>query len=459
MKLLIIGAGYVGLVTGSCMAEMGHHVTCLDIDESKIQQLKTSKIPFYEAGLEELVKRNVDSGRLIFTTNYTESVPDSDVCFICVHTPMSEDGQANLTYVKNVAKELATHMEDYKVIVNKSTVPVGTAALVHGIIADTLKSRGVAIEYDVVSNPEFLTEGCAVANCMKPNRVVLGVDNPRVGLIMKEIYAPFMLSHDRLITMDIPSAEMTKYAANIMLASRVSLMNELAGICEKVGANIDTVRIGIGSDQRIGYKFIYAGAGFGGSCLPKDIRALQALARDNDCAHPMLQAIEAVNEKQKLLMGSKIIGYFNERDGIEGKVIGILGLSFKPDTDDMRRAPSLTLIQQLLDTGAKVRLYDPIAMEQAKKFIPDHASIYWAKDEEDVAGSADALALVTEWKQFRLLDFPKLRLHMNGNAFFDGRNQYIPQKMTDAGFNYISIGKQPHFCVSEEESTLTTVES
>ncbi|MEM1282450.1 MAG: UDP-glucose/GDP-mannose dehydrogenase family protein [Chlamydiota bacterium] len=459
MKLLIIGAGYVGLVTGSCMAEMGHHVTCLDIDETKIEQLRKGKIPFYETGLEELVKRNVDAGRLTFTSSYHESVRDADVCFICVHTPMSQDGQANLLFVKNVAKELATHMNNYKIIVNKSTVPVGTASMVHDIIAETLSSRGVTIEYDVVSNPEFLTEGCAISNCMKPDRVVLGVDNPRVGMIMKEIYAPFMLSHDRLIIMDIPSAEMTKYAANIMLASRVSLMNELAGLCEKVGANIDTVRIGIGSDQRIGYKFIYAGVGFGGSCLPKDLRALQALARENDCAHPMLQAIEAVNEKQKFLMGNKIIDYFNERDGVKGKVIGILGLSFKPDTDDMRRAPSLTLIQQLLDAGASVRLYDPIAMEQAKKVIPDHSSIYWASDEGDAADTADALALVTEWKQFRLLDFPDLKVRMNGHAFFDGRNQYVPQKMVDAGFDYISIGKKTFYSIPEQSPSLTTMET
>jgi UDPglucose 6-dehydrogenase len=459
MKLLIIGAGYVGLVTGSCMAEMGHHVTCLDIDENKIAELNKGKIPFYETGLEELVKRNIDAGRLTFTSNYEDSVPQSDVCFICVHTPMSEDGQADLTFVKNVAKAIATHMDCYKVIVNKSTVPVGTAALVHDIIANTLESREKSIEFDVVSNPEFLTEGCAVANCMKPDRVVLGVNNPRVAMIMKEIYSPFMLSHDRLITMDIPSAEMTKYAANIMLASRVSLMNELAGICEQVGANIDTVRIGIGSDQRIGYKFIYAGAGFGGSCLPKDLRALQALARSNGCPSPMLHAIEEVNEKQKTLMGNKITEYFNEREGISGKVIGILGLSFKPDTDDMRRAPSITLIQQLLDAGAKVRLFDPIAMDQAKKVIPDHASIYWAKDEEDVANTTDALTLITEWKQFRLLNFTQLKKRMNGCAFFDGRNQYTPQKMVEAGFDYISIGKQPYYCQSSDEPTLSTIES
>lgn len=446
MKLLIIGAGYVGLVTGSCLAEMGHHVTCLDIDQSKIDLLETGKIPFYETGLEELVKRNIEAGRLSFTNSYAESVPYHDVCFICVHTPMGEDGHANLSFVKTVAKEIATHMNEYKVIVNKSTVPVGTGALVKSIVTSTLEARGASLEFDVVSNPEFLTEGSAVANCMKPDRVILGVDNPRVAMIMKEIYAPFMLSHDRLIIMDIPSSEMTKYAANIMLASRVSLMNELARVCEKVGANIDTVRIGIGSDQRIGYKFIYAGVGFGGSCLPKDLKAMQALAVENNTSPTMLKAIEEVNETQKLLLGNKIIDYFEERGGIAGRTIGILGLSFKPDTDDMREAPSLTLIDQLLSAGAKLKLFDPIAKDSAKKVIQENSSLIWAKNELDVAEGADALALVTEWKQFRLLDFETIKEKMAGRAFFDGRNQYLPEKMNSHGLDYISIGKQASLC-------------
>lgn len=453
MKLLIIGSGYVGLVTGSCMAEMGHHVVCLDTDEKKIELLQGGEIPFYEGGLEELVKRNIKAGRLSFTSNYRESVQQSDICFICVPTPMSACGEADLSFVKAAAVGIASHMENYKIVVNKSTVPVGTAAFVQSIIADTLKSRAAAIEFDVISNPEFLTEGNAISNYMKPDRIILGVDNPRVALIMKEIYAPFMVSHDRMIVMDIPSAEMTKYAANIMLAARISLMNEFATICEEVGANIDTVRIGIGSDHRIGYKFLYAGTGFGGSCLPKDLRALQALARKKHCPHPMLQAIEAVNERQKSLIGNKISAYFNQRGVIADRVIGILGLSFKPDTDDMRQAPSLTLIQQLLADGATLRLFDPIAMQQAKHVIPHNAAIYWAQDEADAANGADALVLMTEWKQFRLLDFAALKKCMRGNAFFDGRNQYIPQKMAHYGFDYISIGKEPCYKELAKESS------
>lgn len=456
MKLLIIGAGYVGLVTGTCMAEMGHQVTCLDIDREKIDLLRSGRIPFYEPGLEELVKRNLLSKRLQFSDSYSESVASSDVCFICVHTPMSKSGEADLTYVRAVALEIAAHMDSYKVIINKSTVPVGTAAMVKALVAETLQKRGLSVEFDVVSNPEFLTEGCAVSNCMKPDRVILGVDNPRVALIVKEIYSPFMVSHDRLFIMEIPSAEMTKYAANAMLASRVSLMNELAAICEEVGASIDDVRVGIGSDARIGYKFIYAGCGFGGSCLPKDLRALRALGQSHGAATTMLDAIGEVNERQKGLLARKIIAYFEERGGLKGKSIGLLGLSFKPDTDDMRQAPSLTLIEQLLAEGAKLKLFDPVAMERAKRAIPLSKEISFVEDEMMAAEGVDALALLTEWKQFRLLDFEGILAAMRGRAFFDGRNQYSPEKMAAYGFDYISIGKRPRIREGAQNELMTT---
>jgi len=445
MDLLIIGVGYVGLVTGACMAEMGHNVTCLDINEAKIKELKQGHIPFYESGLKELVLRNISANRLHFTTDYAASVKQNKVCFICVDTPTGDSGHANLQFVEGVARSIAENMDSHKIIVNKSTVPVGTATLVRKIISETLESKNVDITFDVVSNPEFLAEGNAVADCMKPNRVILGVDNDSVAEIMHDIYSPFMISHDRVITMDILSAEMTKYAANIMLASRISLMNELAGLCENVGANIDFVRVGIGSDQRIGYKFIYPGLGFGGSCLPKDLRALQALAKDCNYPTPMLAAIEDVNQRQKRSFGTKIIEYFSERGPVSGKTIGILGLSFKPDTDDMREAPSLILIRQLLESGCRVRLYDPIAMEKAKDLIGDHPEIYWCADEKEVALGAHALVLVTEWKQFRLLNLTELLGNMIGHAFFDGRNQYSPQKMKELGFDYFSIGKNPVF--------------
>lgn len=450
MKLLIIGVGYVGLVTGSCMAEMGHVVTCLDIDSEKISELKKGKIPFYEIGLESIVKKNFSEGRLIFTDCYSEAMLNAEVCFICVDTPTSHDNHANLKYVKEVASSIGEHLNEYKIIVNKSTVPIGTATLVKEIIKNKLMERKIEVDFDIVSNPEFLAEGNAVNNCLKPDRVIIGSDSDKAKTIMKEIYAPFMLNHERFITMDIPSAEMTKYAANVMLASRVSLMNELAGLCEKVGANIDLVRIGIGSDHRIGYKFIYPGIGFGGSCLPKDIKALKALANDFQYETPILSAIQEVNERQKRHIGNKIIEYFQCRNGIENKVIGILGLSFKPDTDDMREAPSLTLIHQLLQAGFTLKLYDPIAMNQAKKVLEGIKHLSWCNNEKEVAKQADALVLVTEWRQFRFLDLKSLKEVMKGNAFFDGRNQYSYEKMAEAGFDYICIGKIPllsnHLC-------------
>lgn len=445
MILLVVGTGYVGLVTGTCFAEMGHTVICLDIDQHKIDLLNQGIIPLYEPGLEEMVKRNVKAHRLRFTTNYAESVGAALICFLAVDTPETEEGSADLTYLKRAARMVAEHMHEYKVIVNKSTVPVGTAPQIAQIVRETLTARNMHIEFDVVSNPEFLKEGNAVNDFMKPDRVIIGVDNVRVAAIMKEIYSPFMLSHERILMMDVPSAEMTKYAANAMLAARISFMNELAGLCEMNGADINKVRKGIGADKRIGYNFLYAGAGFGGSCLPKDIRALRAQARALQYETPILDSIEEVNNRQKQLIGKKVQEHFSSRGGLAQKTIGILGLAFKPDTDDMRSAPSLTLIAQLLEEGACLRLFDPVAMENAKKLIPDSPLITWCQDEHDTAFDADALVLMTEWKQFRLLDFPGILAKMRGNVFFDGRNQYSPEDMARKGFNYFCIGYRPAF--------------
>jgi UDPglucose 6-dehydrogenase len=445
MKLLVIGTGYVGLVAGACLAEMGHHVICLDINKEKIEMLQKGIIPIYEPGLEEMVKRNVNAHRLSFTTDYARSVASATVCFIAVDTPVTPNGDADLRQVSSVATSIAEHMDGYRIIVNKSTVPVGTANMVAEIIRTHLEKRSVSYDFDVVSNPEFLKEGNAIQDYMKPDRVIIGSNKESVIAIMKEIYSPFMLNHERLIVMDVASAEMTKYAANAMLATRISFMNELAGLCELTGADINKVRRGIGSDKRIGYSFLYAGPGFGGSCLPKDIRALRSHAEQLDYPMPIIDAVETINMLQKQVVGKKIFEYFGSQD-LKGKTIGILGLSFKPDTDDMREAPSLILIEQLLDAGAKVRLYDPVAMDNAKKIIPHSLSITWCSDELDAASGADALALITEWKQFRFLDFAAILSQMNGKAFFDGRNQYNPQEMAKKGFDYIGIGMAPVSC-------------
>ncbi len=447
MKILVVGTGYVGLVTGACFAEMGHHVICLDIDHEKIHQLRAGKVPIFEPGLEEIVTRNVQAGRLFFTTDYAEGVSSALVCFIAVSTPASEDGSADMSYVKQCAEQIAMKMNGYKIIVNKSTVPVGTVQVVTQTINETLLKRGVQYEFDVISNPEFLKEGDAINDFMKPDRIVIGVENARGGALMQELYAPFNLSHDRILIMDPLSAEMTKYAANAMLASRISFMNEMAGICEKVGADITKVRKGIGSDKRIGYSFLYAGAGYGGSCFPKDIKALCAMAEKHAYDTPLLDAIEAVNATQKELIGNKILHYFSEK--VSGKVIAIWGLSFKPGTDDMREAPSLVLIRFLLESGAYVRLFDPVAMPKAKKMFKKSPQICWCQDEFEAAQGADAIALMTEWKQFRFVDFEKILPTMRGQAFFDGRNQYHPEEMAAKGFDYISIG-QPVALASAE---------
>lgn len=443
MNILVIGTGYVGLVSGTCLAEMGHHVICLDINKTKINSLNQGAIPIYEPGLEEMVKRNVKAHRLSFTTDYATSIATSTVCFICVDTPISPEGHANMDFVKAVSLSLAEHMNDYKVIVNKSTVPVGSASLVRQLIASTLEKQGRNVPFDVVSNPEFLKEGNAVNDFMKPDRVIIGTSSPKAAAIMQEIYSPFMLSHERLLIMDLASAEMTKYAANAMLATRISFMNELAGLCEITGADINKVRKGIGADKRIGYHFLYPGPGFGGSCLPKDIKALRSHASSLGYQMSLLEAVENVNNRQKSVLGNKIAAYFAEHGGLQDKTIAILGLAFKPDTDDMREAASLKLISQLLNAGANLRVYDPVAMENAKKIVGDSKRITWCDDELQTADGAHAIALVTEWKQFRFLDFATLLPQMQGRGFFDGRNQYNPLDMAKKGFDYFCIGLAP----------------
>ncbi len=441
MNLLVIGTGYVGLVTGTCFAEMGHHVVCLDVDKPKIRGLQQGRVPFFEPGLEALVKRNVQAKRLAFTTSYVEGLSQSLVCFLAVPTPSAEDGSADLSYLEAALGQIASHMNDYKILVVKSTVPIGTGAHVKQFMQKLLCVRRTTAEFDVVSNPEFLKEGDAVQDFMKPDRVILGVDNPRVEALMRELYSPFTLSHERVIVMDIPSAEMTKYAANVMLATRVSLMNELAGLCELTGANICKVRSGIGADQRIGYKFLYPGVGYGGSCFPKDIRALKAKGESLGYKMAIITAADEVNNRQKHLMGKKVAAYFAEKGGLNQKTIALWGLAFKPETDDMREAPSLTLIEYLLGQECSLRLYDPVSMENTKKILGAHSSITWCVDEFDAASGADAVVLMTEWKQFRFVDFAPVLAKMKGHAFFDGRNQYKPADMAKKGFDYISIGK------------------
>lgn len=436
MNILIIGTGYVGLVTGACFAEMGHVVTCYDIDNLKIENLKKGIIPIYEPGLEEMIHRNQKSNRLHFTTDVAAAVKGSTVCILATPTPSAPDGSCDVSYVLEAAKSIASHMTDYRVIVTKSTVPVGTSKKIRETIEAHLKKP---IPFDVVSNPEFLKEGCAVSDCMKPDRIILGVETENAAKLMKDIYKAFTLNHDRIVVMDPASAEMTKYVANAMLATRISFMNEMAGLCERLGANIHNVRQGIGSDHRIGYHFLYAGVGYGGSCFPKDIRALEALAHSVGYDTPILKAVDAVNEKQKQVLAKKIASYFDLQGGIRQKTIAIWGLSFKPDTDDLREAPALKLIEDLLAQGAYLRLYDPISMPKAQEKLHS-PQITWCQDEYHAAEQSDAIALLTEWKQFRFVNFDTVLTKMKGKAFFDGRNQYRKDAMTTQGFHYFGIG-------------------
>ncbi len=423
MKLTIIGTGYVGLVTGTCFSEMGNRVYCVDIDDNKINDLKKGIVPIFEPGLKELVIRNSENNNLIFTTELNEGLNDSDICFIAVNTPMANDGTADLQYVMAAAKEIGQLMSHDLIVINKSTVPVGTADKVKKIINKELELRGEKFSINVVSNPEFLKEGAAVEDFMHPDRVIIGSDNEEVIEVIKELYFPFTLNHERFITMDIRSAEMTKYASNAMLATRISFMNEMANICERVGADINLVREGIGSDKRIGYSFLYAGIGYGGSCLPKDINALIKTADDYNYDLRILKEVESVNNKQKLLLVNKIIKRFG--NDLTGYTFTVWGLSFKAGTDDMREAPSIIIINKLIELGAKIKAYDPKAMDIAKKYyFKDNPNIKFYDNKYEAVNNANAILLVTEWKDFRSPDFDEIIKRIKNKIIFDGRNQY-----------------------------------
>lgn len=436
MNIAIVGTGYVGLVSGACFAEMGINVTCVDIDSAKIEKLHQGIMPIYEPGLEDLVLRNVREGRLQFTTDLTSCLDDTDVVFSAVGTPPDEDGSADLRYVLEVARTVGRHMNKYLVLVTKSTVPVGTAPKVRMAVQEELDKRGVNIPFDIASNPEFLKEGAAIKDFMSPDRVVVGVESEKARELMERLYRPFTLNGYPILVMDVPSAEMTKYAANAMLATRICFMNDIANLCERVGANVDNVRKGMGSDPRIGKHFLYAGCGYGGSCFPKDVKALAHTGIENGYPMRVIEAVEAVNEAQKNIVFEKLLRAF---DGdLRGKVIAMWGLSFKPETDDMREAPSLVVIEKLIEAGAVVRAYDPIAMEETHRRIGD--KITYCKDMYEAVIDADALALLTEWKQFRMPSWSIIRKAMRNHVVVDGRNIYDPQELQDNGFTYSRIG-------------------
>lgn len=443
MKITIIGTGYVGLVTGTCFADMGNEVWCVDVDQEKLDKLAQGIIPIYEKGLEEMVKENVSQHRLHFTKDLSQALATSQVCFIAVGTPMTEDGSADLQYVLGVAKEIGETMVHPMYIVDKSTVPVGTAEKVKETVQKALDVRGSDLTFQVISNPEFLKEGSAVADCMKPDRIVIGAENDDSQDMMKELYKPYVRNNENFILMDVKSAEMTKYTANAMLATKISFMNEISNICEKVGADVNQVRQGIGSDVRIGYHFIYPGCGYGGSCFPKDVQALIKTSKDFSYTPSLLQAVEKVNDAQKLLLLEKIKGHFGA--DLSGNVFGIWGLSFKPDTDDMRESPVIPLIFGLLEAGATVQVYDPKAMDVAKSYyFKDVSGMTYCKNKYDVLDGAAALVLVTEWKEFRSPDFPEIEKRLEKPVIFDGRNQYDGVQMEKQGFVYYPIGVGKH---------------
>jgi UDPglucose 6-dehydrogenase len=440
LKISVIGTGYVGLVTGTCMAEVGNEVLCLDVDPQKIEMLKSGGIPIYEPGLEEMVKRNVAAGRLHFTTDCEESVKFGQIQFIAVGTPPDEDGSADLQYVVAAARNIGRHMTDYKLVVDKSTVPVGTADKVKAALTEELAKRGVAIDFDVASNPEFLKEGAAVDDFMKPDRIVIGTDSERATALLRQVYAPFQRNHDRLTVMDVRSAELTKYAANAMLATRISFMNELAVLAEKLGADIEQVRHGIGSDPRIGYDFLYAGCGYGGSCFPKDVQALRRTGQENGVSLRVLDAVEEANDAQKQVLVDKLTARLG-RD-LKGKRFAMWGLAFKPNTDDMREAPSRSMLEALWAMGASVSAYDPAAMEEARRIYGERADLLLVDSPMDALKGADALLIVTEWKVFRSPNFDTMKTLLNAPLIFDGRNLYEPQALRDMGFDYLPIGRQ-----------------
>jgi len=443
MRVAIFGTGYVGLVTGTCLAEVGHQVICVDIDQAKVDGLNNGIIPIYEPGLEPMVKANHDASRLTFTSDAATAIAHGQVIFIAVGTPPDEDGSADLQYVLAVARTIGRHITVPVVVVNKSTVPVGTADKVREAIAQALAERGVEIAFDVVSNPEFLKEGDAVADCMRPDRIVVGASNPDSVALMRRLYAPFNRNHDRVVEMDVRSAELTKYAANAMLATKISFMNEIANIAEKVGADIEQVRQGIGSDPRIGWHFIYPGAGYGGSCFPKDVQALARTAQQYGHEPKLLNAVEAVNEHQKGHLYALIQRHYDrgEDEGVRGKTFAVWGLAFKPNTDDMREASSRRLLAQLWEAGAQVRAYDPEATEEARRIFGERDDLVFCDNAYDALEGADALVVVTEWKQFRSPDFVRLREMLSDAVVFDGRNLYDPQDIEAAGLAYYGIGR------------------
>jgi UDPglucose 6-dehydrogenase len=439
MKITVIGTGYVGLVSGTCLADVGNDVLCLDVDFNKVRILKQGGMPIYEPGLEDIVKKNVAAGRLRFTTNVEDAVSHGELQFIAVGTPSDEDGSADLQYVVAAARNIGKYMKDYKVVVDKSTVPVGTADKVRAAIAEELKARGNQTPYSVVSNPEFLKEGAAVNDFMKPDRIVVGAEDARAIELMREIYAPFQRNHERLIIMDVKSAELTKYAANAMLATRISFMNELANLAEKLGADIELVRKGIGSDPRIGIHFLYPGVGYGGSCFPKDVQALIRTAGEAGQGLKVLQAVKDANEAQKSVLTAKIVKHLGA--DLTGKTIAIWGLAFKPNTDDMREAPSRVLIADLLDRGAKIQAFDPVSTHEAQRVFGDEPRISYAQNPMEALNGADVLAIVTEWKEFRAPDFDVIKAKLKTPAIFDGRNLYDPAIPRKAGLEYFAIGR------------------
>ncbi|MGZ8200476.1 MAG: UDP-glucose dehydrogenase family protein [Methylosarcina sp.] len=439
MKITVYGSGYVGLVTGTCLAEVGNNVVCMDIDEAKIERLRQGIIPIFEPGLESMVQENQAAGRLRFTTDVKEAVAHGLFQFVAVGTPPDEDGSADLQYVLAVARSIGEHMEDYRIVVNKSTVPVGTAEKVNSQIEMILKDRGKIMEFDVVSNPEFLKEGAAINDFMKPDRIIVGTDNRRTAELLKALYAPFNRNRDRIIVMDVRSAELTKYAANAMLATKISFMNEMANLAEFLGADIEQVRQGIGSDRRIGYSFIYPGCGYGGSCFPKDVKALARTAKDQGFHAELLNAVENVNNRQKNRLFEKISKHY--RGDLTGKTFALWGLAFKPNTDDMREAPSRIVLERLCGAGATVRVYDPEALAEAKRIYGDKKGLLFCDSQQDSLTQADALVIVTEWIQFRSPDFNDLARRLTDKVIFDGRNMYEPSLVRHFGLEYYAIGR------------------
>ena len=441
MNITVIGSGYVGLVSGTCFAEMGNRVTCVDIDSAKIDKLNQGIIPIFEPGLETMVLKNIKNKNLYFTTKLIDALQNSKIAFIAVGTPMGEDGSADLQYVLAVAKSIGKSMQKRLIVVDKSTVPIGTADKVRAIIQKELDIRQSDLKFDIVSNPEFLKEGAAVSDFMKPDRVVIGTDSDYANEKMKQLYHPFCMSRDRFISMDIRSAEMTKYAANAMLATKISFMNEIANICETVGADVNQVRLGIGSDQRIGYSFIYPGAGYGGSCFPKDVKALKKFAKENGYNAQLIGAVEEVNNAQKLVINQKVVNRFGE--DLAGFTFGIWGLAFKPGTDDMREAPSIYIIKELVNRGAQIKAYDPKAVNEAKThYLKGIKNIMYMTSKYDVLEGSDALILLTEWKEFRSPEFEVIKTKLKKPIIFDGRNQYYTHKLDQKGFEYYQIGKK-----------------